>query len=107
MILLKRGGGGGTVLPKEDKTVTCVLVVYRKQLLISPELIYLCKVFWGTSIRGGLHPRGLKSEGAYIRGDLYPRELISEGAFLTEIKKCTSKQAIIVLIKIRLTFTGF
>ena len=60
---------------------------------------------------------GLLSEGAYIPGDLYPREpisegtypkeLISEGALLTEIKKCTSKQAIIVLIKIRLAFTGF
>lgn len=67
MILLKRGGGG-TVLSKEDKTVTCVLVVYRKQLLISPELIYLCKVFWR-----------LLSEGAYVPGDLYPREPISEG----------------------------
>ena len=88
--------------------MTCVIVVYRKQLLISPELIYLCKVFWRTSIRGGLYPRGLIFEGAYIRGDLYPKELISEGAFLTEIKKkCTSKQAIIVLIKIRLAFTGF
>lgn len=81
MILLKRGGGGGgTVLSKEDETVTCVLVVYRKQLLISPELIYLCKVFWRTSIRGGLCPRGLISEGAYIRGpyivgSLYPRGL--------------------------------
>lgn len=64
MILLKRGGGGGgTVLSKEDKTVTCVLVVYRKQLLISPELIYLCKVLWRTSIRGDLCPRGLISEG--------------------------------------------
>ena len=74
MILLKRGGGG-EVLSKEDKTVTCVLVVYCKQLLISPELIYLCKVFWRTSIRG-----------AYVPGDLYPRalyprELISKGAF--------------------------
>lgn len=53
------------------------------------------------------------SQGTYIRGSLYPRalyrrELISKGAFLTEIKKkCTSKQAIIVLIKIRLAFTGF
>ena len=94
-------------MSKEDKTVTCVLVVYRKQLLISPELIYLCKVFWRTSIRGGLCPRGLISEGAYIRGELYSRELIFEGAFLTEIKKCTSKQAIIVMIKIRLAFTGF
>ena len=87
--------------------MTCVVFVYRKQLLISPELIYLCKVFWRTSIRGCLYPRGLISEGAYIRGDLYPKELISEGALLTEIKKCTSKQAIIVLIKIRLAFTGF
>lgn len=76
--------GGGGVLSKEDKTVTCVLVVYRKQLLMSPELIYLCKVFWGTSIRGDLFPRGLKSEGArrepisegtYILGSLYPRGL--------------------------------
>ena len=67
--------------------MTCVLVVYRKQLLISPELIYLCKVFWRTSIRGGLYSRGLISEGAYIRGDLYPKELISERALLTEIKK--------------------
>lgn len=88
-------------MSKEDKTVAWVLVVYCKQLLISPELIYLCKVFWK-----GFYPRGLISQGTYIRGDLYPRELIFEGALSTEIKKCTSKQAIIVLIKIRLAFTG-
>lgn len=82
--------------------MTCVLVVYRKQLLISPELIYLCKVFLE-----GFYPRGRISQGTYIRGSLYPRGLISKGAFLTEIKKCTSKQAVIVLIKIRLAFTGF
>ena len=75
--------------------MTFVLVVYRKQLLISPELIYLCKVFWRASIRGGLYPRGLISQGAYIRGGSFNRN-----------KKCTSKRAVIVLIKIRLAFTG-